>query len=101
MSTKGNEFTRRTALKVAGGAVAAGFSLPWTAGAAFAQQTSTLRAGIVGFNVINTLDPMKATLIPEFYVIYASVQRPPEVQLQDGSGAGSGRELQGGRCHHA
>ena len=62
MSTKGNEFTRRTALKLTGGAVAAGFSMPWTAGGAFAQDASTLRAGIVGFNVINTLDPMKATL---------------------------------------
>ncbi len=72
MSIKGNEFTRRGALKFTGGAVAASFGMPWTAGGAFAQQTSTLRAGIVGFNVINTLDPMKATLIPEFYVIYGA-----------------------------
>ena len=34
--------------------------------------SSTLRAGIAGFNVINTLDPMKASLIPEFYVIYGA-----------------------------
>ncbi len=29
-----------------------------------------LRAGITGYNVINTLDPGKASLIPEFYVIW-------------------------------
>lgn len=32
--------------------------------------TTTLRAAITGYNVINTLDPGKATLIPEFYVIW-------------------------------
>lgn len=31
---------------------------------------TVLRAGITGYNVINTLDPGKATLIPEFYVIW-------------------------------
>ena len=39
-------------------------------GAVYAQGASTLRAGITGYNVINTLDPGKATLIPEFYVIW-------------------------------
>ena len=34
-------------------------------------QGKTLRAGITGYNVINTLDPGKASLIPEFYVIWA------------------------------
>ena len=72
MSIKGNSFTRRDALKFTGGAVATGFTMPWAVGGAFAQQASTLRAGIAGFNVINTLDPMKATLIPEFYVIYGA-----------------------------
>ena len=40
-------------------------------GEALAQNAATLRAGITGYNVINTLDPGKATLIPEFYVIWA------------------------------
>lgn len=31
---------------------------------------STLRAAITGYGVINTLDPGKASLIPEFYVIW-------------------------------
>ena len=44
--------------------------LPLSFGA-WAQGASTLRAGITGYNVINTLDPGKATLIPEFYVIWA------------------------------
>src|SRR5436190_2874881 len=70
MSIKGNRFTRRDAFKLTG-SVAAGLSMPWTFGSATAQ-ASTLRAGIAGFNVINTLDPMKATLIPEFYVIYGA-----------------------------
>jgi peptide/nickel transport system substrate-binding protein len=72
MSIKGNRFTRRDALKLTGGAAAAGFTMPWAADTVLAQQLPTLRAGIAGFNVINTLDPMKATLIPEFYVIYGA-----------------------------
>lgn len=31
---------------------------------------ATLRAGITGYDVLNTLDPGKATLIPEYYVIW-------------------------------
>src|SRR5436189_5025321 len=62
-------FTRRKAIKLAAG-VSAGLTMPWSA--SFAQQSSALRAGIAGFNVINTLDPMKASLIPEFYVIYGA-----------------------------
>src|SRR5437016_441459 len=61
--------TRRATIKLAAGATA-GLTVPWSA--AFAQQGTTLRAGIAGFNVINTLDPMKASLIPEFYVIYGA-----------------------------
>jgi peptide/nickel transport system substrate-binding protein len=33
--------------------------------------SETLRAGITGYSVINTLDPGKATLIPEYYVIWS------------------------------
>src|SRR6185369_13989829 len=72
MSIEGKYLTRRNALKLTGGAVAAGFTVPWAGSGAFAQSPTTLRAGIAGFNVINTLDPMKATLIPEFYVIYGA-----------------------------
>lgn len=67
--TKGTDLTRRETIKLAAG-VTAGLTVPWSA--AFAQQGTTLRAGIAGFNVINTLDPMKASLIPEFYVIYGA-----------------------------
>src|SRR6516162_211578 len=65
--SKGSNIKRREFLK-ASAAVAAS-QLPF-AGGAFAQ-TSTLRAGITGYNVINTLDPGKATLISEFYVVWA------------------------------
>src|SRR6478735_8687214 len=67
--TKGTDLTRRETIKLAA-RVTAGLTVPWSA--AFAQQGTTLRAGIAGFNVINTLDPMKASLIPEFYVIYGA-----------------------------
>lgn len=33
--------------------------------------SDTLRAGITGYSVINTLDPGKASLIPEYYVIWS------------------------------
>ncbi|MDO9523973.1 MAG: ABC transporter substrate-binding protein [Gemmobacter sp.] len=60
--------TRRAILKagVAGSTLA---FLPIWAGAAEAA-CATLRAGITGYNVINTLDPARATLIPESYVIW-------------------------------
>src|SRR5882757_504966 len=67
-----NDLTRRGALKLAGAGTAFGLASPLNLGGAFAQPAATLRAGIAGFNVINTLDPMKATLIPEFYVIYGA-----------------------------
>jgi peptide/nickel transport system substrate-binding protein len=38
---------------------------------ALAQAAITLRAGITGYNVINTLDPAKMSLIPEAYVVWA------------------------------
>ena len=78
MAIKGTDITRRGALKLAAGTTAGlgttglgttGLGMPWL-GSALAQGT-TLRAGIAGFNVINTLDPGKATLIPEYYVIWS------------------------------
>src|SRR5688572_26545463 len=62
-----SQLSRRQALLL-GGSAAAALSAGWPGGA-FGQET-TLRAGITGYNVINTLDPGKATLIPEFYVIW-------------------------------
>ena len=60
--------SRRRVLQtgLAAGALA---SLPMWSGHAQAA-CSRLRAGITGYNVINTLDPGKASLIPEFYVIW-------------------------------
>lgn len=46
--------------------MAGGFGAVRSAAAA----CSELRAGITGYGVINTLDPAKASLIPEFYVIW-------------------------------
>jgi peptide/nickel transport system substrate-binding protein len=60
--------SRRTILKAStAGATLA--MLPIWAGQAQAA-CSTLRAGITGFNTINTMDPGKATLIPEYYVLW-------------------------------
>jgi len=52
------------------GAGAAAATLPWLPGSA-AAASGTLRAGIAGYNVINTLDPGKHSLIPEAYVVWA------------------------------
>ena len=41
-------------------------------GLVHAQAPDVLRAAITGFSVINTLDPAKASLLSEFYVIWAS-----------------------------
>lgn len=65
-----NVFTRRAILKSATALGAMGLVPPWLAGRAYAAG-ETLRAGITGYNVINTFDPGRATLIPEFYVIWA------------------------------
>ncbi len=54
----------------AGAAAAAAATLPWFPSSA-AAASGTLRAGIAGYNVINTLDPGKHSLIPEAYVIWA------------------------------
>lgn len=62
---------RRTVL---GGAAAAmaGAAAPWSGvSPAGAQAAATLRAGITGYNVINTLDPGKHSLIPEAYLVWA------------------------------
>jgi len=60
---------RRTLLKGATAmATITGFGIPMNP--AFAASTN-LRAAITGYNAINTLDPGKATLIPEFYVIWS------------------------------
>ena len=61
------DLTRRRALLLGGSATVA-IAGGWPTAAL--AQGSTLRAGITGYNVINTLDPGKATLIPEFYVIW-------------------------------
>lgn len=60
---------RRRLLQGAGSmAILAGFGIDPTAAAA---ATGRLRAAITGYNALNTLDPGKATLIPEFYVIWS------------------------------
>jgi peptide/nickel transport system substrate-binding protein len=64
-----SHISRRQALLL-GGSAAAALSASWPVRPAHGQD-SRLRAGITGYNVINTLDPGKATLIPEFYVIWA------------------------------
>ena len=60
---------RRRALAL-GGSTFAALSMGAWPGAALAQARA-LRAGITGYGVVNTLDPGKATLIPEYYVIWA------------------------------
>ncbi|HLI12072.1 MAG TPA: ABC transporter substrate-binding protein [Alphaproteobacteria bacterium] len=69
MAKRAGGLTRRTVLKGAAALGAAGLAGPWLGGRARAAET-TLRAGITGYDVINTLDPGKATLIPEYYVIW-------------------------------
>ncbi|MBL8707386.1 MAG: ABC transporter substrate-binding protein [Rhodospirillales bacterium] len=51
-------------------AAIAGLTPPWLAGTAEAA-AGTLRAGITGYAVINTLDPGKHSLIPEAYLVWA------------------------------
>jgi peptide/nickel transport system substrate-binding protein len=66
--TKG--LRRRGLLKTGVAMAATGMALPWLGRSARAA-SGTLRAGIAGYNVINTLDPGKHSLIPEAYVIWA------------------------------
>lgn len=60
---------RRTLFKGIGAMAALG-AIGGHANLAFAQ-AAPLRAAITGYSVINTLDPGKASLIPEFYVIWS------------------------------
>ncbi len=65
-----NGLSRRSLLKGASALAMTSLAGPWLVGRAGAVG-ATLRAGITGYDVINTLDPGKATLIPEYYVIWA------------------------------
>ncbi|MCC6470106.1 MAG: ABC transporter substrate-binding protein [Alphaproteobacteria bacterium] len=68
--SQGKGINRRTVLATGAGMAAAGAAAPWLARPAQAA-AGTLRAGITGYNVINTLDPGKHSLIPEAYVVWA------------------------------
>lgn len=70
MPTNGPKGIRRRTVLGAGAAIAATSALPGFIAPARAA-ADTLRAGIAGYNVINTLDPGKSSLIPESYVIWA------------------------------
>ena len=70
MPSKHQTGIHRRVVLGAGVAAAAGTALPWFARPA-AAAAGTLRAGIAGYNVINTLDPGKHSLIPEAYVVWA------------------------------
>ncbi|RQU68202.1 ABC transporter substrate-binding protein [Burkholderia cenocepacia] len=65
------QLSRRGFLRVSSAAAASVLSSPWAAALAQGSQ-DTLRAGITGFTVVNSLDPAKASLLPEFNVIWAS-----------------------------
>lgn len=60
---------RRTVLGTGAAVAASGMIPPWLSSPAHAA--GTLRAGITGYNVINTLDPGKHSLIPEAYLVWA------------------------------
>ncbi|RKF14173.1 hypothetical protein D6850_13485 [Roseovarius spongiae] len=68
MTNTKTTISRRAVLK-SGAAAGTLAMLPLWAGSAQAA-CSTLRAGITGYNVINTLDPAQTTLIPEAYVVW-------------------------------
>ena len=71
MSTlRGQSIGRRTVLG-AGAALAAASVVPACLMRPAHAASGTLRAGITGYNVINTLDPGKHSLIPEAYVVWA------------------------------
>ena len=65
-ASRGAGLSRRGIL-AAGAGIGAG--MLWPRGAALAAP-GPLRAAITGYNVVNTLDPAAAALIPEFYVIW-------------------------------
>ena len=67
MPTQSKLISRRTAMQLAAAAATAPFVLkPSSAG------ENLLRAAISGFSVINTLDPAKASLLSEYYVLWAA-----------------------------
>jgi len=70
MSKGKSSVNRRTVLQTGAAVAAAGMAPPWLARPARAA-AGTLRAGITGYNVINTLDPGKHSLIPEAYTIWS------------------------------
>lgn len=71
MSTERTGGIRRRTVLGAGAVLATASAMPaWLTQPARAA-SGTLRAGITGYNVINTLDPGKHSLIPEAYVIWA------------------------------
>ncbi|MER5173705.1 ABC transporter substrate-binding protein [Thioclava kandeliae] len=65
-----SSISRRVVLQSMGAASLLG-GLGLSTRAAMAQSTS-LRAAITGYSVINTLDPAQATLIPEYYVMWST-----------------------------
>jgi peptide/nickel transport system substrate-binding protein len=71
MSTDRNDGVHRRAVLGAGAAIAAAGAMPSWLGRPAMAASGTLRAGITGYNVINTLDPGKHSLIPEAYVVWA------------------------------
>jgi len=65
MPTDRSDGIRRRTVLATGAAIAAASVVPaWLVRPAHAA-TGTLRAGITGYNVINTLDPGMHSLIPE------------------------------------
>ena len=71
-SSKKGGVDRRVLLQGAAAGALIGATAPWLGATAAQAACGTLRAGITGFSVINTLDPGKASLIPEFYVLWGT-----------------------------
>lgn len=64
----GSMISRRRLLQGTAVGGLAAITMSWPQ--AWAAECAVLRAGITGYSVVNTLDPAKASLIPEFYVIW-------------------------------
>jgi peptide/nickel transport system substrate-binding protein len=67
MPTQSKPISRRKAMQLTAAAAMA----PLAGEPAFASE-NLLRAAIAGFSVINTLDPAKASLLSEYYVLWAA-----------------------------
>jgi len=65
-----SEPSRRTILKAIGTVAVVGAVQPWILQEASAAR-EVIRAAITGFDVLNTLDPGKASLIQEYFVIWS------------------------------